>query len=95
MDSSRVQETLDMSTVTEILDHALRLAPADRGLIAHRLIASLDSESSDEDQSEICSEWEQEILRRSDELRSGKVQGIEGRESVAQIRAALDAGKKS
>lgn len=83
-----------MSTVTEILDHALQLKPADRGLIAHRLIASLDAEPAD-DQNEIDAAWEIEILRRSDELRSGRVQGIDGRESVAQIRAALDSGKKS
>lgn len=83
-----------MSTVTEILDHALQLKPADRGLIAHRLIASLDAEPTD-DQNEIDAAWEIEILRRSDELRSGRVQGIDGRESVAQIYDALDAGKKS
>ena len=84
-----------MSTVTEILDHALKLKPADRGLIAHQLIASLDAESSDDDQHAIDAAWETEILRRSDDLRSGRVQGIEGRESVARIREALDAGKKS
>lgn len=83
-----------MSTITEILDHALQLGPADRGLIAHRLIVSLEAEASDEEQSEIDAAWEQEILRRSEDLRSGRVQGIDGRESVAQIRAALDARKK-
>lgn len=84
-----------MSTVMEILDHAMRLNPADRGLIAQRLIASLDSESTDVDQIEIDMAWEAEILSRSEDLRSGRVQGIEGRESVARIREALDAGKKS
>ncbi|MFM9961488.1 MAG: addiction module protein [Planctomycetaceae bacterium] len=84
-----------MSTVTEILDHALQLEPADRGLIAHRLIASLDAESAENNQPEIDEAWETEILRRSEDLRSGRVQGIDGRESVARIRAALDARKKS
>ena len=83
-----------MSTVTEILDHALRLNPADRGLIAHRLIASLESEPT-EDQNEIDAAWETEILRRSDDLCSGRVQGLDGRESVARLRDALDAGKPS
>ncbi len=84
-----------MSTVTEILDHALQLDPADRGLIAHRLIASLEAEPVDDDQNEIDAAWEAEILRRSEDLRLGRVQGIDGRESVARIRAALDVGKKS
>ena len=84
-----------MSTVTEILDHALQLDPADRGLIAHRLIVSLEGDSSEEEQNEIDAAWEAEILRRSDDLRSERVQGIDGRESVARIREALDAGKKS
>ena len=83
-----------MSTVTEILDHALQLDPADRGLIAHRLIVSLEGDSSEEEQNEIDAAWEAEIVRRSDDLRSGRVQGIDGRESVARIREALDARKK-
>ena len=82
-----------MSTVTEILDHALQLDPADRGLIAHRLIVSLEGDSSEEEQNEIDAAWEAEIVRRSDDLRSGRVQGIDGRESVARIREALDARK--
>ena len=84
-----------MSTVTEILQHALQLEPTDRGLIAHRLIASLESETSESDQQEIDEAWNAEILRRSEDLRSGRVQGIEGRESVARIRDALDVGKPS
>ena len=84
-----------MSTVAEILDHALQLDPADRGLIAHSLIVSLEADSAREDQSEIDAAWETEIRRRSDDLRSGRVQGIDGRESVTRIREALDAGKKS
>ena len=84
-----------MSTVTEILDHALQLEPADRGLIAHRLIVSLDADVSEDDQTENNAAWELEILRRSEELRSGRTQGIEAHESVARIRDALDAGKKS
>ncbi len=84
-----------MSTVTEILDHALQLEPADRGLIAHRLIASLDPEPSENEQHEIDAAWESELQRRSEDLRTGRVQGIDGYESVARIRAALDARKKS
>ena len=82
-----------MSTVTEILDHALQLDPADRGLIAHRLIISLEADVSENDQNENDAAWEAEILRRSEELRSGRTQGIEAHESVAHIREALDAGK--
>lgn len=82
-----------MSIVTEILDHALQLEPADRGLIAHRLIASLDSESAENNQHEIDDAWETELQRRSEDLRSGRVQGIDGRGTVARIRAALDARK--
>ena len=84
-----------MSTVSEILGHALQLDPAERGLIAHRLIVSLEADSTDVDQNENDTAWEAEILRRSEDLRAGRVQGIEGRESVARIREALDAGKKS
>lgn len=84
-----------MSTVTEILDHVLQLDRASRGLIAHRLIVSLESESSEDDPTEVEQAWEAEILRRSDDLRSGRIQGIDGQESVARIRSALDAGDES
>jgi len=55
--------------VSELIQKAMTLSPEDRGLIASRLIESLDQESAEEGVDEA---WDEEIKRRVDDFRSGK-----------------------
>lgn len=73
-----------MSTQLEILEaEVLKLAPADRALLAEHIIASLDEDS------EIESAWGVEVERRVAEVESGVVAGISLEEMITQARAAL------
>jgi putative addiction module component (TIGR02574 family) len=59
--------------VTELLKQALALSPEARSALASSLLASLEDEVVDEG-AEL--EWEREIARRVDELKSGSVATI-------------------
>jgi putative addiction module component (TIGR02574 family) len=63
--------------VSELLEKAMALSTEERGLIASRLIDSLDEEPADERVEEA---WAEEIKRRVDEIRSGKAKMIPGDE---------------
>lgn len=62
--------------LSEVLEQALALSVQERGLIDH-LIESLDEGSAEEGVEEA---WDEEIKRRVDEIRSGKVEMISGEE---------------
>ena len=73
-----------MSTpVHELEAEVLSLAAPDRARILERLIESFDHESK------VAEAWLDEALRREEEVLSGKVAMIPGREAVARIRAQL------
>jgi len=73
-----------MSTQFEILEaEVLKLASADRALLAEHLIASLDEDN------EIESAWAVEVERRVAEVESGVIVGMPFEEVIAQARAAL------
>lgn len=73
-----------MSTQFEALEaEVLKLAPADRALLAEHLIASLDEDN------EIAAAWAAEVERRVAEVESGAVVGMPCGEAIAQARAAL------
>lgn len=66
----------------EQLETELRNQPAEvRDYLANLLIETLEAADADEDQSEA------EAHRRYLELESGEVQGIDGDEVIAQLRA--------
>lgn len=67
---------------------ALELSLPERAHLARRLIASLD-EGIDEDPAEVERAWEEEIRRRLEEYRAGKVQAIPAGEVFAEARARL------
>ena len=56
--------------VAELLKQALELTPEARSALASCLLASLEEASVDED---VELEWEREIARRVDELKTGSV----------------------
>jgi len=66
---------------------ALELPARERALLARRLIASLDGEA--DDPAEVERAWEEEIHRRVEEYRSGRVQSVPASEVFARARARL------
>lgn len=85
----RVQEMVSfpeshMSTpVHELEAEVLSLAASDRARILERLIESFDHETK------VGEAWLNEALRREEEVLSGQVVMVPGREAVARIRAQL------
>lgn len=56
----------------------------DRALIAHAMIESLDDECKDPGYEQA---WDEELIRRSEEIHSGKVVGIPAEQVFAEIEA--------
>lgn len=71
-----------------VASEALELPIDQRAALAHRLIASLDSEM-EEDPTAIELAWEEEIRRRVDEYRTGAVQLVSSADVFAKARALL------
>lgn len=59
--------------VSELLEKALGLSTRERGLLIDRLIESLDNEAAEKG---IEAAWDEEIKRRVDDIRSGRVRAI-------------------
>jgi putative addiction module component (TIGR02574 family) len=68
--------------VSEVLEKALTLSTQDRGLLIDRLIESLDEGPAEEGVEEA---WAEEIKRRLDDVRSGKVKTIPGEQVLRQL----------
>jgi putative addiction module component (TIGR02574 family) len=68
--------------VSEVLEQALTLSTQERGMIIDRLIESLDEGPAEEGVEEA---WAEEIKRRVDEIRSGKVQMIPGEQVLRDL----------
>lgn len=68
--------------VSEVLTKALALSAQERGLLIDQVIASLD-ESPAEDGAEET--WGEEIRRRVEDIRSGKVEMIPGEQLLREL----------
>jgi putative addiction module component (TIGR02574 family) len=77
--------------VAEVLDKALELSSHERGLLIDRLVESLDEAPRDEG---VDAAWADEIKRRVDEIRSGKVKMIPGEEARQWLSERLRDAKK-
>ena len=75
----------------EILDKALALTVEERGMLIDRLVESLDDAPAEEGVEEA---WNEEIKRRVDEIRSGKVKLVSEREMRQWFSERLPHGKK-
>ena len=69
--------------VHELEAEVLRLAAPDRARILERLIESFERDTK------IGEVWIDEALRREEEVISGKVKMVPGRDAVSRIRALL------
>lgn len=70
------------SQVSELLERALALSVEERGLLIDRLVESLDKEPVEEG---VEAAWGEEIKRRVDDIRSGRVKTIPGEEVLREM----------
>ncbi len=68
--------------VADLLDKALALSIDERGLLIDRLVESLDDVPAD---AGVEAAWTEEIKRRVDEIRSGKVKMIPGEQVLREM----------
>jgi putative addiction module component (TIGR02574 family) len=71
---------------SEVLAQAMQLSPQERELLIDRLVESLDDGPAEAGVEEA---WGDEIKRRVDEIRSGKVKLIPGEEVERRIAARM------
>jgi putative addiction module component (TIGR02574 family) len=76
--------------LSELLEKALALSTQDRGLLINRLIASLDEEPAEEG---VEAAWGNEIKRRVDDIRSGRVKTIPGEQVLQELADEFPDGK--
>ena len=72
--------------VSELLEKALALSSQDRGLLIDLLIATLDNGPAEEG---VEAAWKEEIERRIEDVRSGRVKMIPAEQVLARARARL------
>ena len=77
--------------LSELLEKALALPTQDRGLLVDRLIASLDEEPAEEG---VEAAWDEEIKRRVEDIRTGRVKTIPGEQVLGRLKARLRNGKR-
>jgi putative addiction module component (TIGR02574 family) len=70
------------SQVSDLLEKALALSTQERGALISRLIASLDDGTAEEG---VEAAWDEEIKRRVDDIRSGRVKTIPGEQVLREI----------
>jgi len=68
--------------VSELLEKALTLSTQERGLLIDRLVETLDNEPAEEG---VEAAWEEEIKRRIDDIRSGRVETIPGEQVLREL----------
>jgi len=74
------------STLDQLTADAMKLTPRERVLLAQRLVSTFD----DEVETDTEALWFAEAERRLEELRSGKIPGIESDEAFRAARKALE-----
>ena len=76
--------------VSELLQKALALSSEERGQLIDRLVESLDDEPAEEG---VEAAWDEEIKRRVDDIRSGRVKTIPGEQVLRRLKARLKDAK--
>jgi putative addiction module component (TIGR02574 family) len=71
------------ASLPELEEQVLNLGPTERAHLLDRLIDSFEPESK------IRDAWIAEARRRHDEVKSGQIAMVPGREAVARIRARI------
>ena len=76
--------------LSELLEKALALSTQERGFLIDRLIASLDEIAPEEG---VEATWDDEIRRRVDDIRSGRVKTIPGEQVLQELADEFPDGK--
>lgn len=80
--------TLEPMSIDQLTAEAMALPPEERLVLGHTLIDSVPVQEEDE---EFTPEYTQEILRRIEEMESGKVQGIPHEEVMEEAWRIVNA----
>jgi putative addiction module component (TIGR02574 family) len=78
------------SQVSELLEKALTLSTRERGMLIDRLVESLDDEPAE---TGVEAAWDQEIKRRVDDIRSGRVETIPGEQVLRELAEEFPDGE--
>lgn len=73
------------TTLEQVAESALKLSTKDRAALTRTLIQSLDGDPAD-DSAEVEQAWHDEVARRVEEIKSGRVKGIPAEEVFAKLR---------
>ena len=76
--------------VSELLEKALALSTEDRELLVDQLVASLSEVPAEEG---AAAAWDEEIKRRVDDIRSGRVKTIPGEQVLKELAEEFPDGK--
>jgi putative addiction module component (TIGR02574 family) len=76
--------------VSELLEKALALSTEDRELLVDQLVASLSEVPAEEGAG---AAWDEEIKRRVDDIRSGRVKTIPGEQVLQELAQEFPDGK--
>jgi putative addiction module component (TIGR02574 family) len=83
-----------MAMKDEILERALDLSPEDRGELVSKLQESLEMEEDDGEPVLSEEEWEEawgeELEKRLEDLKSGRVQGVDGWEMICRAEVEIE-----
>ncbi|MFV0320424.1 MAG: addiction module protein [Microbacterium sp.] len=74
-------------TLAELIEKARELTPADRVKLAHEILDSVDE--PDAPDPVIDAAWQAEFRRRIDDIESGRVRLVDGRETMSIARARI------
>ncbi len=80
------------SQVSELLQKALTLSTQERGMLIDRLVESLEDETSDK---AVETAWDEEIKRRVDDIRSGRVNTIPGDQVLRELAEEFPDGRSA
>ncbi|SEB71645.1 putative addiction module component, TIGR02574 family [Paramicrobacterium humi] len=74
-------------TLSELIEKARELAPADRVALAYELLDSV--EEPEEPDPIVDAAWQKELRRRIEDIESGRVQLVDGRETMRIARERI------
>lgn len=80
--------------VAEMLENAKSLERDQIADLAYQLLRVLDEDAPHFDQAEVDEAWRAEFRRRIDDIESGRVQLVDGRETIAMAREMLAARRR-
>jgi len=75
-----------MRSIEQLTEELLALPSVSRGLLAEKLVESLEFDTD----SAIQAVWVTEAKHRRDEVRDGSVQTIPGEDALAQVRRLIE-----